>query len=352
MSKIGVITDQHFGCRVDSVIFLNYFEKFYKDIFFPFLKKNNITEIISPGDLFDRRKFLNFVTLQRTRKMFLEPLLENNIKVHCLLGNHDIYHKNTSEVNSVTEILSKYPNIIIYDKTTEVMFDNTKVLLVPWINYSNYDDSIKKIQDTNAEILFGHLEIKGFLMQKGLKSESGFDSDMFKKFKSVASGHFHHKSTEDNINYLGSPYEITFADMNDPRGFHVWETDSFDLDFYQNPYKMFYKIFYDDKDKSLEELLRKITDKYQGAYIKVIVINRNNPNHYEKFMERLFSIGPADVKIEDDLSLSDEEIVVDTAEDTLTILNKYVDSLEIETDKGKIKEELRILYAEAISMER
>jgi uncharacterized protein (DUF2344 family) len=117
---------------------------------------------------------------------------------------------------------------------------------------------------------------------------------------------------------------------------------------------MFYKIFYDDKDKPLDELLKRIGIKYQGSYVKVIVINRNNPHHFDKFMEKLFSMSPADVKVEDDISLDegDEEMVVDMAEDTFTILNKYVDSLDIDADKIKIKEELRTLYVEASNMER
>jgi len=354
MRKICLITDQHFGARADNPLFLNYFENFYKNVFFPFLVKNNITEIISGGDTFDRRKYVNFVTLQRARKMWFEPLLENNIKVHCLLGNHDIYYKNTSEINSAQEILGRYPNIVIYDRTTEVIFDETKVLLIPWINDDNYEESIKKIKETEAKNVIGHLELKGFLMQRGLKSETGFTVDLFNKFNMVASGHFHHKSDSDNIHYLGAPYELNFADMNDPRGFHVWEIGLKELEFLRNPYRMFYKIIYDDREKTLEEILSKASDKFQGTYVKVVVQNRTKPNDFDKFMERLFSLNPADVKIEDNQSLDEgtEDLIVNTAEDTLTILNKYVDSLEIETDKVKVKDELKLLYVEASNMER
>ena len=44
--KIAVITDTHYGARKGSKHLHEYFEKFYKDIFFPELEKNNIDTII------------------------------------------------------------------------------------------------------------------------------------------------------------------------------------------------------------------------------------------------------------------------------------------------------------------
>jgi len=356
-TKIGrcaILADTHFGARADSPVFHDYFMRFYEDVFFPFLAKNNIKVVLHLGDFTDRRKYINFVTLNRLRNYFVRRLHELGITLICTVGNHDTFYKNTNEINSLQELFFDNPNIIILTEAEEVMFDGTKVLLVPWINENNIEKTLQLIKETDAKICFGHLELKGFLMNRGQKSEIGFDAAIFEKFDLVASGHFHHKSDNGKIFFLGTPYELNFADINDPRGFHTWEIDTTELDFYQNPHKMFYKIYYDDKDKPLEILTKKITDKYQGTHVKVIVQNRTNPNNFDKFMECLFSMLPADVKIEEDLSLDEgsEEMVVDMTEDTLTILNKYVDCLEIDTDKEKIKEELRTLYIEASNMER
>jgi len=349
-----IIADQHFGARSDSPIFLDYFQKFYDDIFFPFIDKNKITEIIDLGDTFDRRKFVNFLSFQRSREMYFDRLLERKIKLYSMLGNHTTYFKNTSKVNAVKELCGMYPNIEIFDTATEVTFDKTKILFVPWINEENYEHSMKMIKTTTAKILMGHLEIKGFLVNRSLRLAEGLEAKIFKKFKGVWSGHLHHKSQEGNISYLGSPYEIKFDDMNDPRGFHTWKSGTMKLEFHENPYRMFYKIYYDDKEKTLDFLLKKINDKYQGAYIKVIVQNRINPLFFDKFIEKLFNMNPADVKIDDDLQLSEEDanMKVDLTEDTLTILNKYVDNLEIDSNKDKIKEEIKILYTEAQGMDR
>jgi DNA repair exonuclease SbcCD nuclease subunit len=352
--KVAIITDTHLGARSDSMVFHDYFLRFFEQVLFPWLIENNVKILIHLGDFTDRRKYINFYTLNIVRTRIMARLKELGILVIVTVGNHDTFFKNTNEVNSMQELFSDMENIMVLTEPEEVLFDETKVLLMPWMNTANMEQSLAAIKNTDAKILMGHLELKGFIMQRGQKAEHGLDPEIFNKFNLVCSGHYHHKSDEGNIHYLGAPYEMTFADVNDPRGFHVWEPGKDNVEFIQNPYRMFHKLFYDDKNKELGTLLKRLTEKYSGTYVKVIVANRTNPYYFEKYLEKLFSLNPADVKIEEDLSLneSDTEVVVDMAEDTLTILNKYVDGLEIDSDKAKIKEELRLLYVEASHMDR
>ena len=237
--KLAFLADPHFGARADSPIFHHYFMKFYDDIFFPFIIKENIKTLVMAGDFTERRKFINFVTLNKVRNYFIRRIKEIGITMICTVGNHDCYYKNTNEVNSLQELFSDIPNVVIFNETEEIMIDDTKVLLVPWINDENREASLKIINETDAKYCFGHLELNGFLMNRGQKSEVGFDVEPFKKFEMVATGHYHHKSDKENIHYLGSPYEMTFADINDPRGFHIWNTNTKELDFHKNPYKLF-----------------------------------------------------------------------------------------------------------------
>ena len=98
--KIALINDTHFGARGDSQLFFDYFMKFFDEVFFPYLKENNIDTIIHAGDFMDRRKFVNFNILIQVRNKFIKHLKENDIKMHCILGNHDVYYRNTNDVNS------------------------------------------------------------------------------------------------------------------------------------------------------------------------------------------------------------------------------------------------------------
>ena len=68
--KIALVTDTHFGARSDSQAFDAYFKKFYQEVFFSEIDKRKITKIIHLGDCFDRRKYVNFNSLQE-KNVFL-----------------------------------------------------------------------------------------------------------------------------------------------------------------------------------------------------------------------------------------------------------------------------------------
>lgn len=200
----------------------------------------------------------------------------------------------------------------------------------------------------------GHLEITGFEMHKGAVSDHGFDMDIFSKFDLVMSGHFHHRSRNRNINYLGAPYEMTWSDYNDPKGFHVFDTATRDLTFIENPHRMFRKIYYDDFGKTMEQVTAVPTD-LDGSYVKVIVKNKTNPYWFDMFIDKLEKTGVLDVKtVEDNLNLSlesDEELI-DEAEDTLTIMKSYIAAMEVpETEALQLESLISTLYVEALSLE-
>ena len=88
--KIALLNDTHFGARNDSLIFDDYFHKFYDDVFFPYLKEHNIQTLIHLGDIVDRRKFINYRIAHNFRHKFLQRLWAEKIDTHILIGNHDM----------------------------------------------------------------------------------------------------------------------------------------------------------------------------------------------------------------------------------------------------------------------
>jgi DNA repair exonuclease SbcCD nuclease subunit len=355
MSKVAIITDQHFGARNDSTLFLDFYEKFYKDTFFPTLVKEKIDTVLILGDTFDRRKYVNFFSLKRAKQMFFDPLFHLSIQVHMLAGNHDTYFKNTNDVNSVDLLLGEYGiNLNVIDHPAEIYVGPHKICMMPWICPENYDDSMQTLKDTDAKFCMGHFEIAGFAMYRGMPSEGGLDRGIFRKFSHTFSGHYHHKSSSDDIYYLGNPYELTWQDYNDSRGFHLFDLDTHQLEFIENPNKMFHRISYDDKEQTIKEIDNMDLKPYTNTYVKVVVINKNNPYLFDKFMNNLYNVNPADITIVEDFTeLEDGEDVVDEAEDTLTILNKYVDGITEESiDNGRLKTLLKELYVEALNTEQ
>ena len=349
--KVAIITDTHFGVRNDSQEFLDYFMRFYKDVFFPTLIARGINTVLHLGDIVDRRKFINYVTLRNMREGFIDKL--DGYDVHVLVGNHDIPYKNTNDINAMRELFAGKPNIKLYMDPAEINIDGCDILFLPWINQENYQQSVELINSTKAQVAMGHLEVKGFDMYRGMPSHEGFEPATFDKFDMVFSGHYHHMSRKGNIHYLGSPYEMIWSDWGDARGFHIFDTETRELEFIANPYQMFQKVWYNDEGTTLEKLLDPFPS-VKNKQVKVIVQSKTNPYWFDLFMGKVYEEGALDVTIVEDHrnmdAISDEELVSE-AEDTLTILSKYIQGLEIGVDKGDLEKLMRGLYNEALSME-
>ena len=348
--KIALITDTHFGARNDNVNFNEYFYQFYEGVFFPYLQQHNIKTCIHLGDCFDRRKYVSYRTAKDFRERFIFPFQYLKIELHMLVGNHDIYYKNTSQVNSLTELLgNRHKNIHIYEDATEVDFGGFPILLMPWINSTNELYAEGMIDETKADVCMGHLEINGFQMNKSvIHSHGGREKEFFRKFDTVMSGHFHHKSDDGQIYYLGTPYEIYWGDWEDPKGFHIYDTETKTLERIVNPYTIYEKIYYDDTKENYSEHDIK---KYQNKYVKLIVVNKKDLYQFDQFLDRLYQADAFDIKIVEDFSDLDASTVsddiVNNTEDTVTLLNKYIDDLSIDLEKDRLKNEMRSLYVEA-----
>lgn len=318
--------------------------------------ENDIKHCIHLGDIVDRRKYINYVTA-RNLKRFLSRFDEEGIEVDVIIGNHDTAFKNTNEYNSMNELYGHSKlNIRYHSEPTDIEIDGIKLAILPWVCSGNYKESMEYLKKTPAQILFGHLEIQGFEMYRGAVNDHGFPTGMFSKFDQVFSGHFHHRSSRGNITYLGSPYEMTWSDWNDERGFHIFDTETREIEFIQNPYKMFHKLYYNDTDKTLEEILNFETNYIHGSYVKVIIYNKTNPYHFDLFIDKIEEAGVLDLQIIEDnlnLNLEDDEDVIEEAEDTLSILRKSAEQIENRKPEKQKKLDMFLtsLYEEALSVE-
>ena len=348
--KVAIITDQHFGARNDSIAFLDFFQKFYDNIFFPTLVTNNISTVLILGDTFDRRKYVNFYALQRAKEMFFNRLASAGVTVHMLAGNHDTYFKNTNDVNSPDLLLKEYSNINVIDTPQTITVDGIDICMMPWICPDNYQVSLDELNNTKADICMGHFEIAGFAMYRGMESHEGLAKETFDKFDMVFSGHYHHKSDDGHIYYLGNPYELTWQDYNDTRGFHLFCLQSRELQFIPNSYRMFERVEYNDKEQepvNLDEL--DLAEKY----VKLVVTNKTDFYKFDKFIAKLYNKGCHEIKIIEDMSeFNDGEIGEEiNLEDTLSVLSHYIDSIETDVDKEQVKTFMRTLYTEAVNVE-
>lgn len=355
MALIALVTDTHHGVRGDNQNFAAYQRRFFSEVFYPKIDELGIKTVIHLGDIVDRRKYIEFLTAKNLREDVIDPAMQRGLDFHVIIGNHDTRFKGTNVVNVMDQMFHdyKHPNLKWYSEPEEVTIGGLKILMMPWINNGNRENCFSVIEETTAEVMMGHLEISGFEMYKGSVSDHGFDMDLFSKFDMVMSGHFHHRSRNRNISYLGAPYEMTWSDYNDPRGFHIFDTETRELTFIQNPLKMFHKVFYDDSNLTMEQATTVPTD-LDGTYVKVIVKAKTNPYWFDLFIDKLEKTGVLNVQVVDDnlnLSLANDEDIIDEAEDTLSIMRSYVSQLETSIDTQPLTKLLQELYVEALTVE-
>ena len=186
---------------------------------------------------------------------------------------------------------------------------------------------------------------------KGIKCEHGLSRDLFKRFEKVMSGHFHTKSEQDNITYLGSQMEFFWNDAHDKKYFHILDTDTRQLTAVRNPHTLFHRIVYDD---TKHDYLHYPLDDVEGKFVKVVVINKSDTFTFERFIDRIQNRNILELKIAENFNefvgsaVDDESVLVD---DTPTLLNSYIANVDTELDKDRIKLEMSNVMIEAQSLE-
>ena len=344
--KVAIITDQHFGARKNSKLFHDYFLKFYNEVFFPRLEAEGITTVVDMGDTFDSRKGIDFSALSWAKNNYYDKLRDMGVTVHTVVGNHTAYYKNTNEVNAVDLLLREYDNVKVYSKCEEVLLDKLKVLFIPWINAENYQSTVESVKVSDSVCAMGHLELNGFRAHRGHVMEEGLDCDLFEKFTKVFSGHFHTRSDDGRIFYLGNPYEMFWNDANDKRGFTIFDTDTLKWEYVNNPNRMFYNIYYEDTNYQTFD-----TREYENKIVKVIVRKKSDLKKFEKFIDKLYASGVFELKVVENFQFQEsEEFEAFESEDTLSILNRYIEESEINLEKSTIQRIVQEVYQEACEM--
>ena len=341
--KVAIITDQHFGFKKGSKIWLDYFQKFYDEVFFPTLKKEGIDTILDLGDTFDNRKGVDLRSLDWAKSNYFDLIRDNGMKMISIVGNHTAFYKDTNDINTIDLMLREYDNIRIVEECEEITVGGLPILFIPWINSENDAKTYQMIKDSKCKVAMGHLELNGFVATHGHVMDVGADFECYNKFKHVFSGHYHTRSNNGSIYYLGNPYEMFWNDVNDKRGFHIYDTDTLQLKTINNPYAMYKIIHYANTPRQMTNF-----EQYRDKIVKVVVREKDDDKAYDMFMQSLSKVNPYDIKVVErtvNMLAPDEDIA--QTEDTMTLLNTYIDDLSTDLNKSKIKDILRETYQQA-----
>ena len=295
------------------------------------------------GDTFDNRTGINYSSLGWSKDNYFDRIRDLKINLYSLVGNHTAYYKNTNDLNAVDLLLREYDNVHVISEYKELEFDGLKIAMIPWINSENAEKTYKCITKSKCPVVMGHLELSGFYANKNHKMEHGADRKAYEKFEKVYSGHYHHRSIIGNIEYVGNPYEIYWNDYGDERGFNIFDTDTLEMTHILNPYKMFEVLEYDDTPWQTLN-----ANEYENKIVKLVVRQKTKPKQFEKFVDKLIDAGVSDLQIIENFSLTDtDDFEVEQSEDTLTILGRYLDEVEVDIDKAAAKRIISHIYKEA-----
>lgn len=290
--KICIIGDVHLGNSNGSVAFQKNFKQFCNNVLFPYLFKHNITQVIQSGDLFDVRKSIHTESLDNSKECFFNIMQSNNIKFSMILGNHDIFLRNSLEINTPELVLAEYENITIYKNPTTVNFDGVTIDFLSWICDENRQKTLEYIKNSKSDYCFAHLELVGFKMSKSYVAEHGDDPNLFNKYKQVWSGHYHQRSLSKNILYLGNPTQDDWSSVDEIKGFHIFDTKTKEMEFIENPYNLYERVVYDGSNHK-KNLKREFKDKF----VRVVIENINDNELFEKYIKNIWEQSPYDVKI-------------------------------------------------------
>lgn len=336
--KIALLADLHFGVKKSDQTFQQSQLRFLKGQFINEIKEQGIDTIVICGDVFDTRQSVNVQTQNVVIDWFKNAL--NDFNVHIIVGNHDMYTTNSTEVNSL-KMIDLLPNVTVYETPTKTIIGNKEVLMLPWVtDYSQFDTLLLE----NYHTAFAHLDIVGFDMG-GRLSEGGLTiKDVMSKIDNTYTGHYHSRSHREfngkTITYVGSPYQITRIDKGTERGYGVLDLDTDAFNWHDNMESMkFIEFIYPDYDTNLV--------KGNVIDLKIPFEKQNETKKIYDLVQKLEKFEPAyPINVFNmENTENQQEIEIDVNSLNLTNLFKsYIEQLDTELNKDELYSKLTELY--------
>jgi len=333
--KIALISDIHFGVKGNSETYLKIIQDFFLKTLKEVIEVRDIKDVRILGDLFDCRNHINVRTINVVLEIF--DWYEKNmpdVAFKILLGNHDIYFKNRVDVNSVS-MLAKFNNVEIISEITEETINGKSVITYPWIVDESTTESLFKSHCSGKkkwDLCLGHFEIRGFEMTRGNPDIAGVEQGQFKNYGRVFTGHYHLRNTNNQISYLGCPYELTWNDYQDEKGIHIYNVDSGETEFIPNNDSP--KHIRLSADKILEADAKTLKSLAHNT-IKIIIDKKYSEDELNMVYNKLSSVDIINLDTENnyiDEDVEAEDVDISNLSNALVFLNEYVMDLTLEEE--------------------
>jgi len=264
--KIAIIGDVHFGHHSNKQLYQNIQDVYFNIFLYKILEKNpEISDLFILGDVFDNRNILNVKTINLALRIFQH--LSERVRIHCLLGNHDVYYTKSKKIHSL-DIFNIFDTVAVYSDISTIAIDNRKILLIPWIQTAEDREAaisaIKSAKENDIDLILTHNSINNFEMVRHYQERNGLLQEIF-PVRTFA-GHFHLRDTKGNVTYVGSPYEITWNDAGNQKGVYIVNLRNMEEKFIPNEISPKHiKIYTSQAEQDFSTLT--------GHFIKIIIDN-------------------------------------------------------------------------------
>lgn len=353
--NIYILGDLHLGIKNGSIEWFNIQKDFLIDWFIDSIKKDGFDPeqdiLIQLGDVNHIRESINIRIDNESEEIFEK--LSNVFKkgVYILIGNHDIYYKDRTDINSLKKIPKLYENIHIFEKPEILTINGVhKFLMAPWEhNISILTDTIKKYKD-RSDYLMCHADINEFSLNKWTKIQSGINRADLNSFKKIYAGHIHIRQNNGNVTYVGTPYQLDRGDFGNVKGFYKLNVSGNDIEetFIENTHSpRFIKI---DAKKMLNMNINKISEQFKDNFVEILIDN-NMAKIFpiNRFIDLVDTYGHRSLEFIpyalDDINITSEDLDYSYDYNMFEILSEYLKIREISADlTNKVSIEFKNLY--------
>ena len=268
--NIFLLSDLHFGVRANSLEWLQNHLRFFDEFYIPYLKKTmregDILFIL--GDWFDNRQLLDINVLNRSIDLVIE--LADIIPLYFITGNHDIYKKYDTDVNSLRPF-KNIPNVTVYEKPLVITNGESKILVLPWVGDEKMEEEYVRKNDHNY--VFAHTNIAGFSYDNGRQIHKGAKFTQIDGIKRLFSGHIHKRQEYQQYIYIGSPYSTKRSDIGNKKGVYKFNPANNKVSFTENNFSpLFQKV---PLENILELTLNESVKIFNNNYSDIIVPDKH-----------------------------------------------------------------------------
>ena len=232
--RIWFITDTHLGIKNNSGEWIEIIRSYFYDWFLPLIKKNYRPGdiILHLGDYYDSRQSINVKVLNLGVEIAEELSKIFTDGIYIIVGNHDVFGKNTNDVNSLKSI-KWISSVTVVEEPVSLNLGGRSFFLMPW--RKDQEAEAQCLEETSPhDYLCCHCDIRGLKFNRYSSVEHGSSIDKFRKFGKVYSGHIHYSQESENVKILGSPYELTRSDMANPKGITLLDLNTREETYFPN----------------------------------------------------------------------------------------------------------------------